>query len=176
MTDRFPHPEMADELDKLAQRTARREWHGMRRTPEYGIWCAMKTRCLNPNSVTYERYGGAGIEICDEWAQSFTTFLKDMGRRPSSRHSVDRIDNRLGYSPENCRWATPKMQSRNRERCFLVVEGVRKPLRTWAKEAGIAVDTIRRRLKAGETPQDAVRPPTPRGERNHAYFSSRRHS
>lgn len=86
--------------------------HG-RQSAEYIVWGAMKSRCLTPEHADYSNYGARGISVCDEWIRSFGAFLSDMGRRPTSRHTLDRIDNERGYQPDNCRWATYSMQNRN---------------------------------------------------------------
>lgn len=89
-------------------------WVGGEATPEWRAWNAMLQRCTKPSHEKYPNYGGRGIRICDRWAESFENFLKDMGMRPSARHSLDRIDNDGDYEPGNCRWATAEQQNRNR--------------------------------------------------------------
>lgn len=88
--------------------------------PLYGTWQGMKTRCYNPNSINYKDYGGRGITICDEWKNSFKQFVTDMGLKPSSLHTLDRIDNDLNYNKDNCRWATPTEQANNTSRTLRI--------------------------------------------------------
>lgn len=88
--------------------------HGLSNTSEHRIWRGMIQRCTNPKVSHYPLYGGRGITVCERWMSSFESFYTDMGPRPSSRHSIDRIDPDGSYTPKNCRWATHKEQSNNK--------------------------------------------------------------
>lgn len=88
--------------------------HESHRTPEYAIWCDMKKRCSNRKAQNYKYYGGRGIKVCNRWLHSYPNFLVDMGRRPSPVHTIERLDNEGHYEPNNCCWATWKVQRANR--------------------------------------------------------------
>src|SRR5438132_13938080 len=96
--------------------------HGMRSSAEYAAWGSMKSRCSNPNHQQWDRYGGRGITVCVAWV-SFAAFYRDVGPRPSARHSLDRINNDGNYEPGNVRWTTADVQRRNQRRKTMCPQG-----------------------------------------------------
>ena len=98
----------------LALNMARK--HGMSTSSEYESWRKMKARCYNKNHPSFQYWGGRGISVCERWANSFENFLEDMGVKPSSKHTLDRINNDGNYEPSNCRWATGTEQRMNQRR------------------------------------------------------------
>lgn len=105
--------------------------HGMIKSREYKTWESMKTRCLNKNSKDYKNYGGRGIIICDRWIHSFANFFADMGDKPEGL-TLERINNNLGYSPENCKWATMKEQQKNKRNTrYVSMFGHKMPQKTF---------------------------------------------
>jgi hypothetical protein len=141
-----------EEARKTISRT-----HGMAKTPEYNIWCAMRARVGNPNNRHFKHYGGRGIKVCEEWDKSFEKFFSDMGPRPTSRHTIERINTNGDYEPQNTKWDTYKNQQRNRRNNHIIeVDGVSKCLTEWADISGINWSTIRKRIVLGWEPKDAV--------------------
>lgn len=74
---------------------------------------SMVQRCHNPNDSAYKYYGERGIKVCDSWRKSVKTFISDIGLPPTSRHSLDRINNDGNYEPGNVRWVLQDVQSHN---------------------------------------------------------------
>jgi hypothetical protein len=115
-----------------------RTTHGMRGSPEYSIWEKMKRRCNNPNDTAFANYGGRGITVCERWRESFESFYTDVGPRPSTKHSIDRIDVNGNYEPSNVRWATATEQVRNRRNTIMVeFQGRYVPLSEVCESVGI---------------------------------------
>lgn len=129
--------------------------HGAYFSPEHRIWRGMLGRCRNKNNRSYPRYGGRGIVVCDRWL-IFANFLADMGPRPKAM-SIDRIDNDGPYSPDNCRWATPKMQSNNTGMTYLIeFRGEVKGISEWSRILGLGRTTIQARIAKGWSHEKAL--------------------
>lgn len=137
--------------------------HGQTNTAEFRIWMGMKARCKYACVPAFDHYGGRGIKVCDRWLESFESFLADMGPRPSTDHSIDRINVDGDYEPGNCRWATRSEQSINR-RCTkkLTVGGRTQSLAEWSREIGIGLHTLAWRRRQGWSPERIISPLTER--------------
>lgn len=131
--------------------------HGMAGTKTYNSWYGMLKRCYDPKDKDYQRYGGAGIKVCESW-WAFSVFYKDMGERPPGNSSIDRINGKNGYSKSNCRWLlSAKEQNRNRVD-NRVIAG--KCVSAWSEETGTATSTIYNRLGRGWGEELAVSAPS----------------
>lgn len=140
-----------------------RTTHGCSRksghTPEYKTWRSMKDRCLKKSAGSYARYGARGVSICARW-MDFENFLTDMGRKPSPRHTIDRIRSEGNYEPSNCRWATPEEQSRNRKNAIMLsLDGETMSIFGWAERLGVTRRSIASRRSKGWTDEEILTTP-----------------
>lgn len=123
------------------------------------LWRAMIRRCTDPNLPSYADYDGRGIAVCDRWLV-FENFCMDVEKRPKNA-TLERIDNNEGYSPENCRWATPKEQANNkRSNRYIVFNSEERTLQQWSELTGIPRKVIANRLdRLGWTLERALSTP-----------------
>jgi hypothetical protein len=157
-TSRFTRTNACRECGTLAA-SHKKTVHGKIPRDVYMAWHSMKDRCLNPNHPFWYRYGGRGITVSEQW-KDFEAFRNDVGPKPSKKHSLDRIDNDLGYFPDNCRWATRKQQNLNRSNSkYLTAFGESKLLVEWAKVRGIPHTTLRNRIALGWGAERALTQP-----------------
>jgi hypothetical protein len=118
----------------------------------------MKTRCYNPASDAYDRYGGRGIKVCEDWKNSFVSFFDwAMSNGYADNLTLDRINNDGNYSPDNCRWSTKQEQNNNR-RCnrMITYNGKTQNVAQWARELGIKRVTLQNRLNRGWSVEKAL--------------------
>ena len=149
--------------------------HGLSNSPEYAVWCSMHRRCRDKNCESYKNYGARGIMVCERW-DKFENFILDMGRRPG-KLTLERKNNSLGYFPENCCWATSKVQGNNRRTNRLVeFNGKFKTITQWAQEIGLSSNALWKRIKSGYSVCRALTEPfIPREKRTKLLrFKSRR--
>jgi len=134
--------------------------HRMTGTSEHKAWGDMKSRCFNPNHKRYADWGGRGITVCDRWKNSFENFFADMGLKPTSRHSIDRINNDGDYCPENCKWSTRKNQQNNRRgNHLIIIKELTFTIAEWTEKKGYKTTVIIDRLQLGWSEYDAVMTP-----------------
>jgi len=129
--------------------------HGRYLHPCYCSWRSMIQRCENENSSDYPKYGGKGISVCERW-KDIENFIIDMGNPPSKLHTIDRINNKLGYNKENCRWATRMEQSVNRSNS-IYIEGI--PIKQWAKSHNISYGVVLSRYSNGWNTEKIINTP-----------------
>lgn len=123
---------------------------------EYHVWEAMIGRCTNPRHQSFVYYGARGISVCQRWME-YANFISDMGRRPTPKHTLDRIDNNNGYEPSNCRWALWKEQLRNTRRNRMIAfRGKTQCLSAWAEEVGLSASVIRKRIDSNWPLEEAM--------------------
>ncbi|MBV6304943.1 hypothetical protein KVP10_08585 [Candidimonas humi] len=138
--------------------------HGMTGTPEFKSWEGAKRRCRNPHDKNYANYGGRGIKFSEKW-NDFANFYRDMGAKPGADYSLDRIDTNGNYEPDNCRWATQRVQQNNRRNNVKVrVNGVELSLFVYfGRIRSSAWQRAAYRLKQGWSMADAIFQPAHAG-------------
>ena len=137
--------------------TARNQTHKLSGTPEYRVYHAMKDRCYRESDKEYENYGGRGIKVSDDWLTGFQAFIRDMGPRPTRRHTLERKNVNLGYSASNCVWATPTQQARNRRATkVFTVMCITAPAYDLAEHFKVKKSIVRDRLRRGWCIEDAL--------------------
>lgn len=115
---------------------------------EYLAWKNMKARCLNPSYHSFERYGGRGIQVHEQWKESFPAFLADVGSAPTAGHTLERCQNDGNYEPGNVRWATRAEQQENTSATKRLSRGEKtQSIRKWARELAISRHAVRRMLE-----------------------------
>ena len=127
-----------------------------------GVIRSARCRCTNPNHRGYRNYGARGIKVCAEWlpaytgTESFVRWAVANGYRPGL--AIDRIDNSRGYSPDNCRWVSPKVNQNNRRTCRYVRYGGRTiSVGTLSELTGIKYSTLLMRVRRGDSVERAIR-------------------
>ena len=121
-------------------------------TPLYNVWAGMKQRCYYEKHIDYQWYQANNITVCDEWRTDFMAFYRwAMDNGYHAGLTVDRIDNTKGYSPDNCRLATPEEQACNRRSNLnYTYDGRTQTLKQWAKELGINYGTLYYRVRISD--------------------------
>lgn len=118
-----------------------------KRTKEYRTWSGLRNRCNNIKCKKFHRYGGRGIKVCERWEKSYENFLTDMGRAPSPKHSIDRINVDGNYEPSNCKWSTAKEQCNNTSKNRIIVySGDRKTLAEWCRDLNLSYSKTHYRI------------------------------
>lgn len=124
--------------------------HGYWGTRTYATWSTMLQRCRDANSTNYPNYGGRGVSVCERWLK-FENFLADMGERPVGM-SIDRVDVDGDYEPDNSRWASAKVQGRNRRNVILrSYNGVTASVSELAELHGHPARRVYQRIACGWT-------------------------
>lgn len=132
--------------------------HGLSKEPLHTTWSGIKARCYNPNHKNYDRYGGRGICMCDEWKNSYESFHQwAMQNGYAAGLTVDRINNDLGYSPDNCRIVDRTAQANNRGSNIMIAHnGECHNIKWWADHSDVLYSTLYYRIKSGWSIEKAL--------------------
>jgi len=131
--------------------------------PLYKTYYGMLKRCTSDKDKRWHRYGGRGITVCERWLEpvkGFWNFVDDIGIKPTPDHSIDRIDNDKGYSPDNCKWSTKLEQNNNTVSNVNITVGKHtRSISEWSRVTGIRISTIVSRQRDGWSDERAVTTP-----------------
>lgn len=115
---------------------------------EYRIWKGMKARCYAPSQKDIGSYQRLNIQVCDRWKNSFTNFLSDMGKIPSQKYSIERIDNTKNYNPSNCIWTLQVNQPKNRlSNLYFTYQGKTLILKDWSRVLNLSYSALHKRIR-----------------------------
>lgn len=141
--------------DKIKERQKFIREHSANKT-----YYAIHWRVSPNNKQCKKNYYDRGITVCDRWKgenNGLENFINDMGEKPTSEHSLDRIDNDKSYSPDNCRWANNKVQARNQQNTVKVIfNGEEICLRDFCENKKYNFNLIYRRILRGMTLEEAI--------------------
>ena len=113
--------------------------HYMKNTKLYSIWNQMRNRCNNPNDASYNRYGGKGISVCEEWSDFRNFYPWAFSAGYTDGLTIDRINPKGNYEPSNCRWITIAEQQRNRgNNVLLKNNGISLTIKEWCERLGFS--------------------------------------
>lgn len=153
--------------------------HGQTDSRLYSVWGGIKDRCNNPNTEHYNRYGGRGISLCEEWQNSFESFMSwaySAGYNdnlPGKVQSVDRIDVNGNYCPENCRLVNQSTQMRNTAKAvFILIDGEKVHIQDFCEKNGITYPHfVKRRIDKGISPEEIILDWKMKHENHTGYYS-----
>lgn len=144
--------------------------HRMSKTRIFSVWNGMTQRTTNPKHKSWCYYGGRGITVCHEWLNFEVFYDWALSNGYEDNLSINRIDNDKGYSPDNCNFVTRKEQMNNQQKTiYLTCNEITQCLSKWSNETGINADTIRSRINAGWSDNEALNTPVMQ------YGKERRH-
>jgi hypothetical protein len=140
---RSSHPQTESKTRMKAYKEL--EYHGAtaggKQPKLYMVWAAIKQRCNNPKCPKYKNYGARGIKMHPAWQESYAEFaqyMKSLGKKPSEKHSIGRIDNDKGYVPGNIQWEPPKLQARKKQTShFVFYQGKERTLQEVSEMSGV---------------------------------------
>ena len=137
--------------EELAKRNSEKKTHGRSHTRLYDSWYKLNKRCYDDNNKDYQDYGGRGIRVCDDWRNDINVFWDwSINNGYNDNLTIDRIDVDGNYEPNNCRWATPIQQGRNRRNNRMItIGGQTKCVSEWSEISGVNRKTIMSRLRYG---------------------------